>query len=311
MAPRFRAAGARQQSCGNITVRKTKAVSGKRPPAVRFSPRCCTTGVLAEHHLAIAGGSFNDSSSGIQGRTASWRREDSDGAPVPGAATTCDMRNLTRFARTLEERLQAMTELRRAEAARLAEAMRPRAAFRDAFDRVAYVAVSAILRPRIEALAAHLPGACIEQVETPAGRYLAGTVGPSIERPAIALLSMGIAADDERLVCAMSARAELIPAVAAFAEPPILRIDVEAPPWDDMVAWTEDTLLSFLDHYVAADRIAAGEDEQLVRDPVCGMMLPMGMAPERFEFRGETFAFCTARCRAEFLANPRVFIAGE
>lgn len=236
--------------------------------------------------------------------------EDQFRVPVPGTVPISSMRDLMQFAGILDERIHEMTELHHAEAARLAEAMRSRDTFRDAFDRVAHVTINAILRPRIDTVAARVPGAVLEPVQTPTGLYVGCTVSPSIERPAAAMLCIGIAVDDARQVCAMSARAEFTPAVPDGTPMRILRVDLEAPAWDDMVGWTEDALLWFLDNYVAAHHLAAGQEEQLVRDPVCGMLIPMSMAPERWEYLGETYAFCAHRCRVEFQANPRVYLEG-
>jgi len=48
------------------------------------------------------------------------------------------------------------------------------------------------------------------------------------------------------------------------------------------------------------DRAAAG----VVRDPVCGMTVDPATAKHRAEAGGETFYFCSARCRGRFLADP-------
>ncbi|MHB1071360.1 MAG: YHS domain-containing protein [Gemmatimonadaceae bacterium] len=236
--------------------------------------------------------------------------EEPPSVPGPGTEDVSNMRDLMQFAGMLDERIAEVTELRHAEAARLAEAMRSRDAFRDAFDRVAYVTINAILRPRIDAAASRVPGAIVEPVQTPIGRYVGCTVSPSIQRPVTALLCIGIAVDDARQVCAMSAKAEFTPAVPERAPMPILRVALEAPPWDEMVRWTEDALLWFLDSYVSAHQLAAAQEDQLVRDPVCGMMIPMSMAPERWVYRGEAYAFCAHRCLVEFQANPRVYLEG-
>jgi Cu+-exporting ATPase len=45
----------------------------------------------------------------------------------------------------------------------------------------------------------------------------------------------------------------------------------------------------------------------LLRDPVCGMMVPAD-APLRAEFGGQTYVFCAERCRERFVADPRAFL---
>ncbi|MGY2902195.1 heavy metal translocating P-type ATPase [Bradyrhizobium sp. URHC0002] len=41
-----------------------------------------------------------------------------------------------------------------------------------------------------------------------------------------------------------------------------------------------------------------------VRDPVCGMSVDPATSKHRFDYRGETFHFCSAGCRTKFAADP-------
>jgi P-type Cu+ transporter len=43
-------------------------------------------------------------------------------------------------------------------------------------------------------------------------------------------------------------------------------------------------------------------------DPVCGMRVNRGTAKHRFEYRGEEYLFCSARCRDRFEAEPEKFL---
>src|SRR5882724_8119743 len=45
-----------------------------------------------------------------------------------------------------------------------------------------------------------------------------------------------------------------------------------------------------------------------VRDPVCGMTVDPASSQHRFDYRGDTFHFCTAGCRAKFAANPQSYL---
>ena len=42
----------------------------------------------------------------------------------------------------------------------------------------------------------------------------------------------------------------------------------------------------------------------IVRDPVCGMTVDPATSKHRFDYRGETFHFCSAGCRTKFAADP-------
>jgi len=45
-----------------------------------------------------------------------------------------------------------------------------------------------------------------------------------------------------------------------------------------------------------------------VRDPVCGMLVDSATSPHRFDYRGETFHFCSAGCRTKFAADPQKYL---
>lgn len=47
---------------------------------------------------------------------------------------------------------------------------------------------------------------------------------------------------------------------------------------------------------------------EVVRDPVCGMTVNAVASPHRFDYRGETYHFCSARCREQFAADPEKFL---
>ena len=59
-------------------------------------------------------------------------------------------------------------------------------------------------------------------------------------------------------------------------------------------------------HQAAAENVASG----MVKDPVCGMMVDPHVTPHRAEHAGRTQYFCSAGCRAKFLADPGRYLGG-
>ncbi|MBW2413274.1 MAG: heavy metal translocating P-type ATPase [Deltaproteobacteria bacterium] len=51
-------------------------------------------------------------------------------------------------------------------------------------------------------------------------------------------------------------------------------------------------------------------DEPALVDPVCGMTVSRD-SPHRFEYRGERYGFCCARCAERFEADPESFLSGD
>jgi Cu+-exporting ATPase len=63
------------------------------------------------------------------------------------------------------------------------------------------------------------------------------------------------------------------------------------------------------DHNVHGHVPAAGAD--LVKDPVCGMMVDPHTTPHRADFSGRTYYFCSDGCRVRFEANPEKYLSPE
>jgi Cu+-exporting ATPase len=45
-----------------------------------------------------------------------------------------------------------------------------------------------------------------------------------------------------------------------------------------------------------------------VRDPVCGMMVQPSTVTQHYEFESKTYNFCSAGCRAKFIADPTKYL---
>jgi P-type Cu+ transporter len=53
---------------------------------------------------------------------------------------------------------------------------------------------------------------------------------------------------------------------------------------------------------------APAHTKTLARDPVCGMSVDPATSKHRFDYRGETFHFCSAGCRTKFAADPAKYL---
>ncbi len=66
----------------------------------------------------------------------------------------------------------------------------------------------------------------------------------------------------------------------------------------------------FHQHGHHAATVVAGGQASTVTDPVCGMTVNSETSSHRFEYRGETFHFCSGRCRERFAADPGRYLTG-
>ena len=51
-----------------------------------------------------------------------------------------------------------------------------------------------------------------------------------------------------------------------------------------------------------------GENEMLVKDPVCEMMIDPKTAAGKSEYMGQTFYFCSLGCKKDFDKDPTKYI---
>lgn len=58
----------------------------------------------------------------------------------------------------------------------------------------------------------------------------------------------------------------------------------------------------------AGHKASAPAQEQLAKDPVCGMSVNPRTAKHKTSFKGETFYFCSAGCKAKFEADPQRYL---
>jgi len=61
-------------------------------------------------------------------------------------------------------------------------------------------------------------------------------------------------------------------------------------------------------HHPHAASAPPADDTVRVLDPVCGMKVNPETSQHRFEYRGETFHFCSAGCRTKFAADPNKYL---
>src|SRR5215204_5520627 len=55
-------------------------------------------------------------------------------------------------------------------------------------------------------------------------------------------------------------------------------------------------------------RDAANENQEAMRDPVCGMTVDPHTTPHRYSYGGRTYYFCSAGCLRKFSADPQKYI---
>lgn len=220
------------------------------------------------------------------------------------------MHELKKFANEIEHRLQEAENRRRREGGKLADTMRPRDETRLAFERVAEVVHSAIVRPRCEELARRFAEVTVEHLATPGGMYTLCVFHPTDRFPATAVLCVGIALDEDRAKSVLSCSVEFTPALVEYEPADTIAVPLEATPWDDLATWLEAKLLRFVESYLLVERHPAYQQDNVHIDPVCGMTVPASVAIETVVYNERTFYFCASSCRERFMGSPELFLKG-
>lgn len=53
------------------------------------------------------------------------------------------------------------------------------------------------------------------------------------------------------------------------------------------------------------------ESVAMAKDPACGMEIPMTKDAITYEYEGQTYYFCSASCKADFVADPDKYVEGH
>jgi Cu+-exporting ATPase len=51
-----------------------------------------------------------------------------------------------------------------------------------------------------------------------------------------------------------------------------------------------------------------GSEEEMVRDPVCGMIVNQNHAAAKTDYAGERYYFCSTACQKQFEESPKDFL---
>jgi Cu+-exporting ATPase len=80
-------------------------------------------------------------------------------------------------------------------------------------------------------------------------------------------------------------------------------------PWGEVaqaaMAWPKASETGH--HHAEPDHVTV----ELVKDPVCGMMVDSAAAAAASDYRGHTYYFCAIGCKHRFDANPGQFVGAE
>ena len=216
----------------------------------------------------------------------------------------------TEFTNEMDRLIERAAHQRLREFSQGESAMRELELLHGKFDCVADVVHAAILRPRIDVLAARFEHATADHFGTPDGLHSCCTFEPTPGYPARAFVSLSVVLDSETRSALVLWDARIVPPFLELDRQDALRVALSPVPWPDVVAWVEQKLVRFLASYLTVQFDERYQQNNVYTDPVCGMSVSVGTAMEFASYQGTVYFFCASACRERFQANPALFVEG-
>jgi YHS domain-containing protein len=165
-----------------------------------------------------------------------------------------------------------------------------------------------ILTPRLTTLAGYFDNARFLPAEE-AGRYLAACeFRPTARFPARVRLEFSVGTDGQAENLVAYYRLQIRPAFFRFQSESQILFRLDSVDESRLTSWVEERLLDFVDTYLRLEELEPYQRENLVTDPVCGMIVPKPVAAGHVEYQGQSYFFCTEDCQKKFAEDPQHYL---
>ena len=234
---------------------------------------------------------------------------------------TVAMDSIQDFSRRIKARLVTVRELLTCSAADFEQSRHRFAQQLREFDALAQRVMNGIVRPRMERLVTHFPGASLSQA---ADFYHCNCwFGAAEHSPAMAVLQIGIDHDERLERFELLYQLKVVPAFFPYERLDKLvfdlvpgRVDVgwrmagsgeERIDEQAVVVWVEDRLLGFVETFSRLQACGTLNHGDAAMDPVCGTLIKKADAKGVREYQGRLYYFCSDQCGQLFAAAPERF----
>lgn len=167
---------------------------------------------------------------------------------------------------------------------------------RAAFEGEAQHVLSSIVLPRIRAMARHFENADVK--EAPEKGLNCSCHFTHNERfPATVKLSVTIEPRDNNKIMKIYQTVEILPEFIDYERHETLQVPLGKSSDSVLGNWVEVNLLRFIDTYLQLETHPIYQKDNLVTDPICGMVFPPAEAEGCIDNDGRKIHFCSAVCR--------------
>jgi len=162
--------------------------------------------------------------------------------------------------------------------------------------------IAEIIRPRLEELARYFANATLVAPNSSQETSCFCSFEHSLQFPATVTLSLSLMPCESSSEFTAHYDLAIFPILMEYRRSESLQVPFSGAD-DKIIQWVDDRLIEFLDTYLKLETHPLYQKDNLVLDPVCGMRIPVIVAPCHTELNGKTVYFCSAHCRDAFLKN--------
>jgi YHS domain-containing protein len=127
---------------------------------------------------------------------------------------------------------------------------------------------------------------------------------PTGKLPATVVLKVSVSPDDAFEQLLVICRVEIEPTCPDFESRDQKAFPMDAIDEAALGRWVDEQLLRFVDTYLCLEEAGLSQTQNLVLDPVCGMVIKKNHAVGQVEHEGRTYYFCVEECQKKFAEQP-------
>jgi YHS domain-containing protein len=218
------------------------------------------------------------------------------------------MSNLPEWEQKIQNQLAAAEQRKRAVQGHLQQRMTEAERRWQEFGALADRLVQTVIRPRMEKLVAYFDNARFLPPEQ-AGRYHCACQFQPTERfPAKVKLELSVGTDGQAEHLMVRYELQILPVFFHFQGEGETVFPMDAVDENRLTAWVEERLVAFVDTYLRLADLEPYQRDNLVTDPVCGMLIQKPLAGAHVEHQGRTYYFCVEDCRKKFADDPQRYL---
>lgn len=215
------------------------------------------------------------------------------------------MREMKNFSERIRERLRQGQEEREKRKAQLNIEMKGLLDKQKRFYGLARDILVSAIYPRLEELARQFDNSSLGDIKQADELRCTCKFAHSKRFPATASIEFVISPDEGYDSMEVEYRQAIFPMLMDYAPNGKKSFPLETPSWDELKGWVETKILDFVDIYLKLEIHPFYQKENMVLDPVCGMMISITEAAGQVESEGRIVYFCSDVCRANYLMKKK------